>query len=687
VRWDIDGFPLVDAGQTGVECSSHVTGFAISTLPRRSSPRGEEDSDAEEGTASAREEADAAHREHRALLVQQTARGDAFVQRVMWGRNPYTPAARAAKLAARQSNASNTSGGVGAASLSASQQAHRRQQKRKRKSVYLRGSEDEEEDEESESESSDRELPPLSKAIHSAGSGVNSVAAARKRVEENPPQDPPPVQLCLPCGARITPLSVSTEKSTSTVAWRAIKNYLQTRLRNNGLILLNALSSQCDASNINDTDVSYPSGSRAFPPFVPEDSLRGFDLLKMNPGDVRSGARVGGTVRVKAEVSAERVATAALSRLEEHGACTLWELWRQVSNALDNAQRPVVSITDLRTMLSDEHTLLETIIPTQPVGAPNAAPAIQHKPGGSENHADDLSETQASDAESQDFQIPRGSSRRASWPVPVKSEQAVPATVSSAGTFDGLYVLPPPAEGRALTYTRDQTLGYEVRMSRLMPPGGAQASVEADDAERCTCDRMPHRGGVGPQLELCDSPHCVNAHRLVYRIARSSQPNTTSSAARLKTGTAEPFYLLGQPMAPAAHESTSVSTSLQSPAAALRTRLQQVPQTASRAVPAISQQSVSLSQLMFGTQTQSPSQTQAPVTQSQHASSQTILGKSATQPPGTAKKRQAAALTEPPPGLEVTDNMLAVLNNNWNRAVGNTPHVDPAASSLLHLWR
>jgi hypothetical protein len=52
-----------------------------------------------------------------------------------------------------------------------------------------------------------------------------------------------------------------------------------------------------------------------------------------------------------------------------------------------------------------------------------------------------------------------------------------------------------------------------------------------------------------------------------------------------------------------------------------------------------------------------------------------------------AKKRQSAAIMEAPPGLEVTDNMLAVLNNNWNRAAGNTPHVDPAASSLLHLWR
>jgi hypothetical protein len=686
MRWDIDGFPLVDAGQTGVECSSHITGFAISTLPRRSSPRGEEDSDAEDGTASAREEADAAHREHRALLVQQTSRGDAFVQRVMWGRNPYTPAARAAKLAARQSSASNDSGGVGAASLSASQQAHRRQQKRKRKSVYLRGSEDEEEDADSESESSDQELPVPSKEAHDAGSGGNNSAAARKGVEEKVPQDPPPVQLCLPCGARITALSVSSEKGTSTVAWRAIKNYLQTRLRNNGLILLNALSSQCDASNINEADVSYPSGSRAFPPFVPEDSLRGFDLLKMNPGDVRSSARVGGTVRVKAEVSAEQLVAVALQRLEKRGACTLWELWRHVCNALDNGQRPVVSITDLRTMLSDEHTLLETIIPTQPVGAPNAAPAIQHKPGGSESNADDLSETQASDAESQDFQIPRGSGQRVSWPIPVKSERGTAGPVSSTGTFDGLYVLPSPAEGRALTYSRDQTLGYEVRMSRLMPPVGAQASVEADGAARCLCYNMPHRGAVGQQMELCDSTHCVNAHRLVYRILRSPQPNTTSSTGRLKPGTAEPFYLLGQPMAPAAHESPSVSASLQSPAT-LRTRSQQAPQTASRAVPAMSQQSVSLSQLMFGTQTQSQTQTQAPTTQPQHSSSQAIPGKGATQPPGTAKKRHAAALTEAPPGLEVTDSMLAVLNNNWNRAAGNTPHVDPAASSLLHLWR
>jgi hypothetical protein len=686
VRWDIDGFPLGDAGQTGVECSSNITGFAISTLPQFS-PRDEEhsDADAEEGTASAREEAGAAHREHRALLVQQTSRGDAFVQRVMWGRNPYTPAARAVKLAARQSSASNVSGGVGAASLSASQQAHRRQQKRKRKSVYLRGSEDEEEDEDSESETSDRELPAHSKVIHSAGSGVNSVTAARKRVEENAHQDPPPVQLCLPCGARIAPLSVLTEKGTSTVAWRAIKNYLQTRLRNNGLILLNALSSQCDVSNINDTDVSYPSGSRAFPPFVPEDSLRGFDLLKMNPRDVRSGARVGGAARVKSEVSAEQIIVAALQRLEECGACTLWELWQHVCSALDNEQRPVVSITDLRTMLSDEHTLLETILPTQPVGAPHAAPPIQNKPGGRENHADDLSETQASDAESQDFQIPRSSGQRASWPVSVKSEQAVPATVSSAGTFDGLYVLPPPAEGRALTYTRDQTLGYEVRMSRLMPPVGAQTSVEAGSAGRCLCDGLPHRGGVSQQLELCDSPHCVNAHRLVYRIARSSQQNT-NSAVRPRAVAAEPFYLLGQPMAPTADESPSVSASLQSPAA-LRTRSQQAPQTASRAVPAMSQQSVSLSQLMFGTQTQSQTRTQAPATQSQHAPSQTVPGKGATQPPGTAKKRQSAAITEAPPGLEVTDNMLAVLNNNWNRAAGNTPHVDPAASSLLHLWR
>jgi hypothetical protein len=686
MRWDIDGFPLVDAGQSSIDCSSHVTGFAISTLPQATARR-EEDSDAEEGTASAREEAGTAHRKHRALLVQQTSRGDAFVQRVLWGRNPYTPAARAAKLTVRQSSSSNISGGVGAASSAMSRQTHRRQQKRKRKSVYLRGSEDEEEDEDSESESSDRELPTPSIAAHGvAGSSLNGSAAARKREEESVVQEPPPVQLCLPCGARIAPLSVSTEKGTSTVAWRAIKNYLQTRLRNNGLILLNALSSQCDASNINEADVSYPSGSRAFPPFVPEDSLRGFDLLKMNPAEVRSGARVGAAVRVKSEVSSEQVVAAALQKLEECGACSLWELWRHVRTRLDNAQRPVVSITDLRTMLSDEHTLLEIILPTQPVGAPHAAPAIQNKPGGRENYADDLSETQASDAESQDFQIPRGSSRRASWPVPVKSERDTAGPVHSTGTFDGLYVLPPPAEGRALTYTRDQTLGYEVRMSRLMPPVGAQASVEADGAARCLCDNMPHHGAVGQQMELCDSPHCVNAHRLVYRLARSPQPNTTSSAARSKAGTAEPFYLLGQPMAPAAHESTSVSASLQSPAA-LRTRSQQAPQTASRAVPAMSQQSVSLSQLMFGTQPQSQSQTQAPATQSQHAPSQTVPGKGATQPPGTAKKRQSAAIMEAPPGLEVTDNMLAVLNNNWNRAAGNTPHVDPAASSLLHLWR
>jgi hypothetical protein len=259
-------------------------------------------------------------------------------------------------------------------------------------------------------------------------------------------------------------------------------------------------------------------------------------------------------------------------------------------------------------------------------------------------------------------------------------------------TFDHMYVQEAPTMGFALEYFRDNSSGTEVRMSRLLPidataaaPGCAQIA--------CACTSTDHGATNLAGIAVCDEPTCVTPHRLVYLTttpsprAASTTASTSSSHVRGRTvpPTVEPFPWGGlrewRPAATAtsstAHPTTasagssSAGASLTSPAA-MRTRSQTSTVTSSGP-------SLTLSQMMFGTQPSQSSTTPAPASQTLSATAAALA-----QAMGDPTAAAGAIRRE---DLDVTDNMLAVLNNNWNRAVGNTPWVDPAQFSLLNSWR
>jgi hypothetical protein len=519
--------------------------------------------------------------------------------------------------------------------------------------------------------------------------------------------------MCLPCGIRCSAAaSITTAAGTgsagnttsTTAAWREIKKYLKTTLRNNGLILSNVLSSQSDPADVNRASV-YPAGAAAFPPFVSEDSLRGFDLLRMDPSDIHAtdssspraskssgsshGDRFGGGGDLIMVDEPDRVHQylakfrPACMKFLQKEAKSLWEIWKY---ALQQNKGVAVDLVQMREILRSEYKLVESLAPVDfPLGPQHSAVGVASgaakAPGKlKKTRRGSLSSSDASQSDGTDSDVdpsnPAGQDR--------EGQQHPPRA-----TFDGLYVVDAACDAQ-LGYFRDQSKGYEVRLSRLQRSGGigdtsqaaklsGKTSSAAGASALCGCVHSGRRPLTAADVPLCGEDGCLSPHFLLYRIDHSTPEDAPRAAtkapkarpgmvpgAAAKTSTAvsgEPYYWGGATRAtvPGATQETS---GLQSPAArGARSQFSTVKTPA--AAPAMSQQSLSLSQLMFG---------------SQHV------------PPTSQKQSQGASQSqafaeEEDLGLDVTDNMMAVLNNNWNRAVGSTSFVDTALSSLLQARR
>jgi hypothetical protein len=669
-------------------------GFALSPV---FAPPGQE-ADSESDPEERKDDGAKAGAEHRALLVQQNTKGDVFVQRVEWSRNPFlfAPAAKTSSAAVR--------------SMAASRQASR-----KRRRATGSQFEDSEEDD----ESSDDASLGGGRLRRDAAARGNAAAGAEKHAGQNAPAPvpAPPVQMRLPCGIRCAtaPLTSSPagEGVAATSAWRGIKKYLKTTLRNNGLILTNVLSSQSDPADVDSTSC-YPAGAAAFPAFVPEDSLRGFDLLRMDPSDIHATAAaaaapnraykfdmgkggvkmVGDPENFHLYMGSFRPECMEFLQKEPK---SLWEIWKYAVKCNRNR---AVDITDMRDFLRTEFKLIESLAPvdfvlplqrrvadTHSRGSRTAArgPKARRNSSSSSDDSeseDDISEDDNSEDGGQSDAAHSNKTQNQGQPHPPRA------------TFDGLYVVDCAGDAQ-LGYFRDQSKGYEVRMSRLQRRHGRgsggdgdKGDVEKAQAKKSSALQVPYgalstcmcvRRGGGPftaaDIELCGEESCLAPHYLIYRIDHSAsrdapraaakapmaRPGTTAAGAG-KTGASTEAYYWGGAVRAAVPGATQETSGLHSPPArSTRAQFSAVKTPAAAPAPAMSQQSLSLSQLMFG---------------SQHV------------PPTSQKQSQAAsqsqALAEDENlGLDVTDNMMAVLNNNWNRAVGNTPFVDTALSSLL----
>jgi hypothetical protein len=158
---------------------------------------------------------------------------------------------------------------------------------------------------------------------------------------------------------------------------------------------------------------------------------------------------------------------------------------------------------------------------------------------------------------------------------------------------------------------------------------------------------------------------------LVFRIDKS--PTTgdgSSSAGALHKGSRAGASTKGKPAAEAFYWGSSLV-------------LQTVPTSSLPPKPTLSQsqsQSQPMSQLRFQL-SQVSQNSQTPFSQPSHSQSFTPAPRVPATTPGTK-----AAPAAPEPSLDVTDSILAVLSNNWNRSLDHTAFVDPARTSLLQAW-
>ena len=703
MRWDIDGFPVVDApgsegGDSAAAADRSLLGYAVVSVPTQRGNQREQSKDPEgellvDGNARNRERND--RDQHAALLVQQSFKSDIFVQKVAWMVNPYVYKPTTTTANNKDTTSAEVSRAASAAAI--------RRNKRKRL-AHLRQDSDEESSEESE----DEPLAP----IRLSQQGEHSSDVAQAVTVEDFVLPPPPVQLGLPCGLRAYPEQVcsssgstttsTTTASSSTVpsggvttsnnnnvtATAGIKKFLKTVIKNNGLILTNPLSSQSDAANTAQTSI-YPAGSKQFLPFIPEDCLRGFDVIGLSLKDVHSYQPDTPVTTTKHETMKkvslqgndlidflDAVKSECLKFISKEPR-TLWEIWHFL---LRLPQGVYLDLAELRVQLCILYELVEAVVPMANMLTKRRDQAKVSSVGRKRVHRS-RGDSDDSGSESSESQCGHQFT---------SSTAGIQDDIPPCLTFDGIYVCSNEAEAgsKALGYFRDQSLGHEVRLGRVGPPTtaltsgnwkgvprvgkDAQSTLKIEDdplLSLCECKNVQlstYTTDSASRITLCGSAACLGPHRLLYRIpthttADSSQPSLKSKgragtvAGRVKPST-ESFYWGGGHPIPTIPTPSSpiVELSAQTPAR---------PGAAGRYAAVFTPAAKSSQYASTAART-------APFTQ-------------------TAIKPRHPTHTalEDEEHCDVTDNMLAVLGNNWNRvAVAQAQSVDPVETSLLQSW-
>lgn len=734
--WDVDAFPLVDdsaaqgSSNGGANSLGEVWGFDLAACgtstpagPLSDDEAGDTESESKQESSSVSND-DSTHSpysnagvnsaprrvkrtrrdlqqlsgvpKYSALLLQQSAKGDVFAQRVVWTVNPYLSTGgrcRTGSIDLSQSpgRASSSVQMVGRkrpnsysqlgrnddsddeSSTSRGNFAYRTHRKaslaaitsvtsgpaRRRKNVFSQRGDGSDEDSDASSDSHEgTPKRPAPTPVRAATLGTRDTLSLQRSANEA--DSMPPVQTGLACGVRcFTAPSVLSDgvaetggeaKGHASNAVKESKHYLKTVIRNNGLVLQNAVSW---------TDISalhsgiHPSGSGAFQPFVPEDTQRGFDLIKMFPEDLRldlpplpshkallmkqAPPIVEGKQLVETHVS--RISKELISYVEKEPK-TLWELWKRALLTSDKR----MDVNTFRATLVGQLGLLESVIPLS-----GEAAGLHQSLNAGHSSADNSPHNSRDDESQQDIH-----------PHMVGSATAV-------CTFDGLLVQTAEKGAQSADVYRDQSKGYEVRMSRpsrnpSLPRINGVVEDEASAEERCSC--VTNMSAIlGGRAALCGERSCLMPHRLVYRLpaetAERVGPGSGSAAQKAPQGrrnnkakAAEPFQWGSSLLPP-----TAPSQSMASAAPARVTQ----------------SQSMSLSQALA--QSQSQPRSPAPASSQQRAAQST--GMRSQEPSQTPAVRTVEGQ------IDVTDNILAVLNNNWNRTLNQTAHQDPAKTSLL----
>ena len=641
----------------------------------------------------------------KAMLLQQSHRGDVFAQRVTWGVNPFRQARLGLLPAGPVGSSASQTGVAGLSTNAASLVAgavskkapQRKPLKRKRPAHYL-DSDDEEEEEESENEEASLNNTTSG---NEQGKGISLPHSESRGL--------PPVQLNLPCGVRCFPpentavLSNTTSAASSSgkkeSALKATKKYLKTVIRNNGLILLNAISANdsnptAGAEQQQQTHL-YPSSSSAFPDFVPEDSLHGFDLIKMYPEDLRSDLpALPSHAAIRMEQSSPAVTTcSAVDYIVQHyrkevrgylekEAKTLWEIWRFLLNLTDGKR---LDINQVRLNLClASYGLIETMVPTCSVVSYFSDTADAKRNDADSNHSESDSDNSANSLASSDLDTPDHGDNKS---------LSIEVTQRRPRTFDGLYVREPCVDGSNVEVYRDTSKGREVRMSRRkslpgdITAGAKKASTKSSGATyRCPCSQANLMSSDLSELTLCGEKGCLLPHLLVYRLDRK----TDNSVAVETTSATTTAAVVGLPPRGRTPISKNNTTSAKPKADAFYWGTSLTPVTVPVSVTSETQKGQTQSQ----SQSQPMSQLRFHLSQFSQASQQPGSQSYSMSQDAPKLMSQSQALTPaarapaplPEVSLDVTDNILAVLGNQWNRSLEHTAFVDPARSSLVQAF-
>lgn len=618
---------------------------------------------------------------HSALLLQQSHRGDVFAQRVSWSANPYRNARLGLSISAAQSSSGAQRGSIvgrlsmgGASSVAAAvanRKAPARKLKRKRPLHHRGGgSDDESEESSSEGEEQEEEESHRKSAVASQQQLSSQVSQRQHQADQQGAvrwSGLPPVQLQLPCGVRCHPSErgnlldstdagrTGSDDNKRDSALKATKKYLKTIIRNNGLILQNAISVRdSNPSDPQNASHIYPSPSSAFLDFIPEDTLHGFDVIKMYPEDLRVDLPTlpSHTALVMKQTSAAVNARSAVEYIVQHykvellaylkkESKTLWEIWKFL---LVKTEGKRLEINHLRQSLRSNCGLVETRVPTSGPHTTETGAVKVRRERGSDQDSDGS---------------PASSDLDTSPTSPSSSQHKTNRPVRPQ-TFDGLYVREPNAHRASREVYRDNSKGHELRMGRRPAPTEEENAVVQWG---CSCAAVNSQNTDLAKLALCGEKCCIIPHTLVFRIDKS--PTTGDGV--LHKGSRAGASAKSKPAAEAFYWGSSLAP---------RT----VPTSSLPPKPPLSQsqtQSQPMSQLRFQL-SQVSQNSQTPF--AQPSQSFTPAPRAPATTPGTK------APVAPEPSLDVTDSMLAVLSNNWNRSLDHTAYVDPAQTSLLQAW-
>jgi len=372
----------------------------------------------------------------------------------------------------------------------------------------------------------------------------------------------------------------------------------------------------------------------------------------------------------------------------EKEAKTLWEIWRFLLGQTDGKRLDINQVRQNLRLAS--YGLIETIVPTCSVVSDVSDTTCANKNDTDSMHSE-------SDAEHSDDSLASSDLDASSHSHGENKKSLVERSQRRPRTFDGLYVQEACVDGTNMEIYRDTSKGHEVRMSRRRnSPGNTETGAKITNAKssrptrRCSCSEVNLLSVDLSKLMLCGEKGCLLPHLLVYRLNRNA-----GSSAGVESASAAVVGLPPRGRAPISKNNNTTSATSKADVFYWGSSLAPVTVPVSVSVTSDTQKTHSQFQSQSQSQSQPMSQLRFHLSQfsqpSQQPASQSYSMSQSQEPPRTLSQAltpaaRAPAAPLPEVSLDVTDNILAVLGNQWNRSLEHTAFVDPARSSLVQAF-